>query len=115
MPPRLYSRYSFCASFIDPVTGNLILTDRQKFAYVDLQDNLTYIVQAGDTLQSIAAKVYASLPRPDGLWWIVADFQQPPIFDPTIALVAGTVLVLPSLKTVTGDIFSAARQAEATQ
>jgi LysM repeat protein len=68
-----------------------------------------YVVSEGDTLHGIAAKFYPSLgvlPRISAanLWWVIADFQPNPIHDPTIKLVAGQRLIIPSTRTVVNDI-----------
>lgn len=114
MPPRLYSRHSFCAAYVDDVTGALALTDREPFPYQVFPDNVQHIVADGDTLAKLAARYYATLPRPSGLWWVIADFQPTPITDPTIAIEPGTVIVVPSVKTVLSEVFAASRQSEAT-
>jgi len=102
----LYSRHSYVQQVAggDPIKN--YLTDRTKFRFVDLPDNTLYQVQSGDRLTDIAARFYAALDRPetgfysDSLWWIIADFQPRPIHDPTIALMEGQTLVVPSLRTV---------------
>lgn len=110
MPPRLRSRYQFCVGYTDPTTGLLVLTDREPYLFAPFSDNIQHPVVIGDTLQSVAAKYYASLPDAALLWWIVADFQPSPILDPTIMLVLGSVLQVPSLRTVLTEIFATKRQ-----
>ena len=84
----------------------------EPFRYRDLPDNREHIVREGDTLWNIAARFYRGLPRPAGLWWIIADFQSDPIHDPTVALTPGRVLSIPSLSTVQTEIFSESRRGE---
>lgn len=109
MPPRLYSRHTFCEAVIDDA-GRLYLTDREPYGYRDLPDNRTHRVAEGDTLQTLAARYFAELPDPAWLWWVIADFQPDPIFDPTIALAPGAVLIIPSVQTVLSRIFDEARR-----
>lgn len=74
-------------------------------------DNVEHVVREGDTLWTLAHRYYLGVERPAGLWWIIADFQPQPIHDPTLALVPGAVLVIPSLRTVQEEIFSERRRA----
>jgi hypothetical protein len=78
-----------------------------------LSDNRQHIVKEGDTLFSLAGRYFAPLPRPAGLWWVIADFQPDPIHDPTLALEVGRVLVVPSVRTVVEEVFSEKRRQEA--
>ncbi len=45
---------------------------------------------------------------------LIADFQPDPIHDPTLSLEVGRVLVVPSLRTVTEEVFSEKRRQEAS-
>jgi len=111
MPPRRYSRHTFTTGETD--TNDVqFLTDRVIFGYTELSDNRKVVVQAGDTLYSLAGKYFRGLPRPAGLWWVIADFQPQPIHDPTIQLAAGSVLVIPSIRTVNERIFNEERRRE---
>jgi hypothetical protein len=111
MPPRIYSRFTFSQAILD---GNerLFLTDREPFRFQSLPDNRQHIVQQGESLFSLAGRYFASLPRPAGLWWIIADFQPDPIHDPTLALDVGRSLVVPSVRVVTEEILSETRRQE---
>lgn len=110
MPPRRYSRFSFCSAVLEG--GGLLMTEREPFRFRSLSDNRHHIVKEGETLFSLAGHYFAPLPRPAGLWWILADFQPEPIHDPTLTLEVGRVLVVPSLRTVTEDVFSEKRREE---
>lgn len=112
MPQRRFSRYTFSAAILDE-DERLLLTDREPFRFRPLPDNRQHVVKEGDTLFSLAGRYFAPLPRPAGLWWIIADFQPDPLHDPTLALEVGRVLVLPSLRTVTEEIFAERRRQEA--
>lgn len=113
MPPRRFSRYSFCSAVLDD-QERLFLTDREPFRYRPLPDNRQHVVKEGDTLFSLAGRYFAPLPRPAGLWWVIADFQPEPVHDPTLALELGRVVVVPSIRTITEEAFSEKRRAEAT-
>jgi hypothetical protein len=109
MPPGAYSREQFCDGITDE-NGLLYLSEPAPFGYVERADNVLFVTGQGDTLASIAATRFASFPRPAGLWWAVADFQPQPIFDPTVPLVPGTVLVLPSERLLVEEMFSQGRR-----
>ncbi len=113
MPPRLYSRHTFCSGVLDK-DGRLFLTEREPYRYRALPDSRQHVVKEGESLFSLAGRYYASLARPAGLWWVIADFQPDPIHDPTIALEPGRTLVIASLRTVLEEIFSESRREEAT-
>jgi Tfp pilus assembly protein FimV len=106
-----HSRYSFVEGRVD-ADGRSFLTDRVPFRYRAFSDNRRHIVSQGDTLWSLAGRYFAPLERPSGLWWAIADFQPQPIHDPTIQLIAGATLVIPSVRTVTEEILGERRRAE---
>lgn len=110
MPPQLYSRFQFSYSFADPVTGKLMLSDREPYRFAPFEDNLLHRVKGTDTLARLAARYFAPMPNAAELWWIIADFQPDPIFDPTIALDVGRMLTIPSVRTVLTEIFDEARR-----
>lgn len=113
MPPREFSRHSYTFGFADLYSpgSNLrtFLSPRVPFPYRQLSDNRIVIARTGDTLFALAGKYFAGLPRPCGLWWVIADFQPEPIHDPTIALAAGRAVVVPSMRTVTEEVFADSR------
>jgi len=111
MPPRVNSRKMFCTAQAD-ASGRLFLSERSRFLYRSLSDNIMHTVAAGESLFTIAARYYAAVDRPAGLWWVIADFQPDPIFDPTLRIADGTVLVVPSLQTVLTLVFAEERRAE---
>jgi hypothetical protein len=111
MPPRRFSRYSFSAAVLDDA-GRLFLTEREPFRFRSLPDTRQHVVQAGDTLFSLAGRYFAPLPRPSGLWWVIADFQPEPIHDPTLALDLGRVVFIPSVRVITEEVFAEARRQE---
>lgn len=113
MPPRRFSRYTFSSAVLD---GNerLVLTDREPFRFRALPDNRQHVVKEGDTLFSLAGRYFAPLPRPAGLWWVIAEFQPDPIHDPTLSLEIGRVVLVPSVRTVVEEVFSEKRRQEAS-
>jgi hypothetical protein len=113
MPPRRYSRFTFCAAVLDD-SQRLFLTEREPFGFQSFPDNRQHVVQAGETLFTLAGRYFAPLPRACGLWWVIADFQISPLHDPTLALDLGSVLFIPSLRVVTEEVFSEMRRPEAT-
>ena len=113
MPPRRFSRYSFSAAVLDDA-GRLFLTEREPFRFRSFPDNRQHLVQQGDTVFSLAGRYFAPLPRPSGLWWVIADFQPEPIHDPTLALDLGRLLFIPSIRVITEEVFAEARRQEAS-
>lgn len=113
VPPRLYSRHAFCTAQLDDA-GRLYLSDRVPFGYRAFSDNALHTVGKGDKLWFLAARYFPALPRPAGLWWVIADFQPEPVFDPTVDLAEGSVLVIPSVRTVLTYVFAEDRRAEAS-
>lgn len=111
MPPRRFSRHTFTEAYLD-TEGDLVLTDPEPFRFRNLEDNRIHVVKQGDTLWNLAAHYYRELPRPAGLWWVIADFQPDPIHDPTVALPSGMTVVIPSLRTVIEEVFSEKRREE---
>lgn len=110
MPPRLFSRYQFCSTITDPATGKLILTEREPFTYAPFSDNVQHTVIEGDTLWSLAQRYFSAMKDAANLWWVIADFQPTPILDPTIKLEVGSVVVIPSVRTIQTEIFDEARR-----
>lgn len=109
MPPGLLSRYSLCTASLDDADA-LVLSEPEPFRFVDLSDNRQYVVQDGDSYFSIAGRFFKPLARASGFWWVIIDFQPVPIIDPTVPPAPGTVLVIPSVRTVTELIVNEARR-----
>ena len=114
--PRRYSRHLYCLGFKDTEAdgseGPFQLSEREPFVFQQFADNVEHTVSDGETLFSLAATYFSALPRAAGLWWVIADFQPDPILDPTIALQAGAVLIIPSVRTVLEEVFNENRRLE---
>lgn len=94
------SRYTGVTARTD-AGGRRFLTERIPFRFQARVDNILHHVTQQDTLYSLAGRYYRALERPSGYWWAIADFQPNPIRDPTIQLVPSSVIIVPSLRTLT--------------
>jgi hypothetical protein len=103
--PSAVSRDRFCVGITDD-DGHLYLTDPEPFRYRDLPDNVQHTVTEGETWESLAFREYGDA----RLWWVIPDYQPEPVQDPTIALVGGAVLILPSARVVQEEILSEERR-----
>jgi len=99
----------FAEAVVD-ADGCTWLTSVNPYRYRHFDDNEQYPVKDGDTLQRIAWKKYGDAM----LYWVIADFQPEPIHDPTLVLEAGSILILPSKRTVFEEILSESRRDSAT-
>lgn len=109
MPPRRRSRYTF-ATAVRGDDDRVALYGDEPYRFHDFADNIEHVVRRGDTLHRLAAKYFVGEPRPAGLWWVIAHFQPDPIHDPTIVLDIGRVLYVPSMRTLTEEIFNERRR-----
>lgn len=109
MPPLSFSRFFFTQGIKDP-NGNLFLTDREPYRFQDLSDNRFHMVVVGDTLHTLADRYFDGVGDAAQLFWVIADYQPEPIIDPTLVLTPGRVLVIPSIRLLTEEIFSEARR-----
>ena len=105
MPPTSKSRHLQTTAQKREGDERLFLSDRVPFPYTDLPDNRVHTVTQGDTLHRLAARYFSSLGElpilsAATLWWVIADFQPTPIHDPTLSLVPGEQLIIPSVRTV---------------
>ena len=111
MPPKINSRHEFTNAFDDIITGKRILSSRVPFRFQDRSDNIRHTAGSGETLFTIAGKLFKGMiDRPAGFWWIIADYQPEPIIDPTLKIPDGTVLVAPSERTIQEEIFNPKRR-----
>ncbi len=108
MPPFRFSRYEFTRGLQD-AQERQFLGEREPFRFQAFQDNRTHKVTAGDTLFTLAGRFFKGLVRPAGFWWVIADFQPAPIFDPTEPLEVGRDLLISSVQVVLDVILSTER------
>ena len=104
MPPTSRSRFRLCSGVVD-FDGDLILTDPEPYTAANADDE-SVVMTDGDSLQRIAYRRYGFAE----LWWVVAD--RAGIYDPTISIAAGTVLTIPSSRTVNELILNESRRRE---
>lgn len=108
-PPTRFSRHRFSRGLKDDA-GRAYLTDRPVYGYRDLPDNIPHEVKEGDTLWGLAARYFAGVDGAALLYWAIADFQPEPISDPTLALVPGEVVIVPSVATLLTRILVESRK-----
>lgn len=106
-----HSRHTFCEAWTDD-SGRAFLDARAPYRYRALADNTVHVVIEGETIWAIAGHHFQPHPRAAGLWWAIADFQPNPIHDPTVRLVPGSLLILPSLRTVLREALGEKRRQE---
>ncbi len=106
MPPLKFSRYEFTRKLVD-ADGNEFLGEREPFGFRSFRDNRSHTVQQGDTLYHLAGKFFVGLRRPAGFWWVIGNFQEDPVFDPTEDLAVGRIIIIPSLQVLIDEILGA--------
>ena len=109
MAPRTGSRHSFALGVPDEL-GRRFLSEREPYRFREHTDTRVHVVAQGDTLEGLAGRYFAPLPRACGFWWVLADCQPDPIGDPTLELDVGRRLVVPSLRVLTDVILSEQRR-----
>jgi hypothetical protein len=109
-PTSRFSRYYLCTGQLD-ANGFLFLSEPVPFRYVDRPDNIEHTANAGDTWWGLAAQFYPDIPDAANLCWgYIADFQPVPVVDPTLAIVPGTTIYIPSYQTLLQEIVSESRR-----
>jgi hypothetical protein len=83
MAPRTGSRHSFALGVPDEL-GRRFLSEREPYRFKEHTDTRVHVVAQGDSLEGLAGRYFAPLPRACGFWWVLADFQPDPIVDPTL-------------------------------
>ena len=78
----------------------IYIQSREPISYRSDGKNQMYVVRAGDTLEILASRFFNGFPTPARLWWLLAEYQPEPIFDPTLQLEPGLLLVIPSVTQV---------------
>jgi hypothetical protein len=114
MPSETLSRYYRTLEYSDSVTrlgeSRRLLAYRFPFPYVDHPRNSVYEVAYGDSLATIAFKVYPDLGdsyaefSTSRLYWAIADFQPIPIIDPFVQLQEGQRLIIPAFELLRNQI-----------
>ena len=100
------SRYKFADATQDS-SGRQSLDDREPFRFQDRSDNLTFTTRTGDRWWHIAQRFYDGIADSAGLlYWVLCDYQNPPVLDPTLEIPAGTTVVVPSPTLVLTEILS---------
>ena len=103
------SRYVNQEAITDP-DGFLVLPEREPFRFRAADDNVYHRVGEGELLQDIAEKYYEHISdRACGLYWVLMDYQDPPIVDPTLALRPNSVIIVPGPLVVLSEILGAER------
>jgi nucleoid-associated protein YgaU len=94
------SRYRFTSRYTESSTfsGRKIVAfgSRDANQYADDPENTVFVVREGDTLEKIANRFYKGYPDAALLYWVIAEFQREPIFDPTRKLRPGSIITIPS-------------------
>lgn len=108
--PTTISRYRL-STLLRDVDGRSYLTEAARYGYRELQDNIGHVVKDGDDLWTIAGRYYQNILGGETLFWVIGHFQPVPIHDPTIALTPGSVVIVPSERTVREEILSERRRA----
>lgn len=101
------SRYAY-ARTVRTSTGARLLAAREPFGFRLDARNRMHIIVRGDTLWTLAEKYFANYADAADLWWIIADYQDPPIIDPTLTLEPGLQVIVPPSEVVV-DIFNTYR------
>ncbi len=81
MAPRTGSRHSFTLGLPDELERRF-LSEREPYRFKEHTDSRVHVVAQGDTLDGLAGRYFAPLPRACGFWWVLADFQPDPIVEP---------------------------------
>ena len=93
--PNETSRYLLGEEITMP-DGSITWVPPPPVRALNLPDDIMHEIEERDTLFTLAARYYRGIQRPCGLWWVIADYQSPPISDPLLPLVPGRRLRIPS-------------------
>lgn len=88
------SRYAY-TRLVHTEAGETLLAAREPFGFRLDPRNRVHSVIAGDTLWTLAERYFSGYADAADLWWIIADYQDPPLIDPTVQLEPGEQIVIP--------------------
>ena len=98
------SRYVLADMFFD-AQNRTYIGPRERFFFEDLEGNIPHTVRDGDDWHSLAYQYYGrALSGQVNLWWGIADFQPEPVLDPTLTLQPGTIILIPPLHVLQGEL-----------
>lgn len=80
--------------------GSILWTAPEPVSGLGLRDDVEHTVVSGDTLFTLAMRYFIQLRRPEQYYWVIADYQNPPIGDPLAPLEDGKKLIIPSIRTL---------------
>jgi hypothetical protein len=66
----------------------------------ETQGTVEHVAVEGDTWFNLAGRYFADHPRGCGLYWVLCDYQDPPVLDPTLRITPGTIVRVPPAATV---------------
>ena len=104
------SRYCYNRAYTD-ATGRPYLDEREPVRYRAAADNVFHTAQAGDTWWGLAQRYFPGYERASGLWWVLCEYQPQPVVDPTLAIPAGTVVVIPAARLLRLEVFADSQRA----
>jgi nucleoid-associated protein YgaU len=104
------SRYRYCRAYAD-AAGRAYLDEREPVRYRAATDNAFHTAQEGDTWWGLAQRYFPGYARASGLWWVICEYQPQPVVDPTLAIPAGTVVVIPPARLLRLEVFSDSQRA----
>lgn len=110
--PSTLSVYRFCQAYEAP-DGRKYLTDIQPFLFEEFADTREHVVVGEQRIEDVAAIHYQAYGEEAYLLaHVLAHFQPEPMLDPTVPLVAGSTVFVPSLRVIEERVFSEDRRIE---
>ncbi len=106
--PTETSRYAF-AEEVELLDGTIVWTSPPVVEALNLTDDISHKVSEGETPFTLAMRFFRVLERPEQYYWVILDYQSPPIGDPLAPLEEGRILRIPSLRTLQGIILNSDR------
>lgn len=101
-----FSRYKF-AGVLQDSNGRLFLAEREPFRFQPRPDNISHVVIDGQRWWHLAQLYYGDISDNAGpLYWIICDYQVPPVIDPTLKIAGNTLVVVPSPDVVLSEILN---------